>query len=138
MNTGTPIFEKPSAITLQGHRLAGAGGPGDQAMAVGEAREQVQVMVRFGDEQWSGHGGVPFFAMRKFLQFYRVIRDLWPDIPAEAGGTILTYTKCPAGSFFSLVRSPQPLPVTAVHAGAILFMRQGEEFQPSLTLIKTP
>ena len=39
--TGTPAREKPSAMHLQRHGLAGAGGAGDQAVAVGVLERQV-------------------------------------------------------------------------------------------------
>jgi hypothetical protein len=42
---------------LQGHRLAGAGGAGDQAMAVGELRQQDKFdLATLGDGQGVGHG----------------------------------------------------------------------------------
>jgi hypothetical protein len=36
MNTGTPMLRKTFGEHLQGDRLAGAGGAGDQAVAVGQ------------------------------------------------------------------------------------------------------
>jgi hypothetical protein len=45
MNTGTPIAERRSAIDLQRDGLAGAGGAGDQAVAVGHLRQQGQVRL---------------------------------------------------------------------------------------------
>jgi hypothetical protein len=42
---------------LQGHRLAGAGGAGDQAVAVGELRQQDKFdLAALGDGQGLGHG----------------------------------------------------------------------------------
>jgi hypothetical protein len=42
---------------LQRDGLAGAGGAGDQAVAVGVLRQQVDVVLCLGEEQGFGHGG---------------------------------------------------------------------------------
>ncbi len=42
MNTGTPMRREPFGEHLQGDGLAGAGGAGDQAVPVGERRQQAQ------------------------------------------------------------------------------------------------
>jgi len=45
---------------LQRHRLAGAGGAGDQPVPVGQAREQVAFGgVVLGYQEWFGHFGFP-------------------------------------------------------------------------------
>jgi hypothetical protein len=57
MNTGTPMREKRLGQGLQRHRLAGAGGAGDQAVAVGQAGQQ----VAFGGRRaWQSAGVRPF------------------------------------------------------------------------------
>ena len=43
---------------LQRHGLAGAGGAGDQPVAVGELRQQAEFDVGFGDEQRFWHGAL--------------------------------------------------------------------------------
>ena len=50
-------FRQIFGQTLQGDCFAGTGGAGDQSVPVGKTREQVQVVVGFGDEHWFGHGG---------------------------------------------------------------------------------
>ena len=64
MKTGTPIAEKRSAMHLQRDRLAGAGGAGDEAVAVGERGQQGELGVavagdRAGGRAWRflGSGG---------------------------------------------------------------------------------
>src|SRR5580765_2754879 len=48
---------EPLSERLQGHRLAGPGGPGDQTVAVGERGQEPQLGgLRLGDEQGVGHG----------------------------------------------------------------------------------
>ena len=51
MNTGTPMREKLLGQGLQRDGLAGAGGAGDQAVPVGQAREQMGMgFARSGDQ----------------------------------------------------------------------------------------
>jgi hypothetical protein len=44
---------------LQRHGLAGAGGAGDQAVSISHLRQQVEVALALGDEQWLSHS-LPF------------------------------------------------------------------------------
>ena len=49
-NTGTPACEKPFRQDLQRHRLAGAGGAGDQAVAIGEGKRDIFRLGARADE----------------------------------------------------------------------------------------
>ena len=56
MNTGTPMRLKLLGQRLQRDRLAGAGGAGDQPVAVGQGGQQVAFDVAvLGDEDRFGH-----------------------------------------------------------------------------------
>ena len=56
MNTGTPMRDRLSAIVCSVIGLAGAGGAGDQAVPVGQRRQQEALDVAvLGNEDRIGH-----------------------------------------------------------------------------------
>ena len=72
MNVGTPMREKRSASTCRRDGLAGAGGAGDQAVAVGEARQQIEVAA------------VGVRANGKGLRHRAIVSDSLPGVRSQA------------------------------------------------------